>query len=533
MSKDINRNHHYNLINMNIAATIFKPFTPDYNDDTTVKTKFSFFSFIWKEKINRLFLLMALAGTTLQFIIFKQYYPYPDFFSDSYSYLFAAHANLDVSIWPIGYSKFLRWFHFLTYSSTALTAFQYFLVELGALYFFFTFLFLFNPVKKASITLFLFLFFNPLFLYISNYVNSDPLFASLSLIWFTQLLWILHKPRIYHLFLQGIILFLCFTVRNNAYYYPIIAAIVFILSRQSWKLKLSGILWPFLFIIPFIIHTRNAAYKMTGFKQYSLFTGWQLANNALYMRGHITVDSNQLPSKGSRILNNIAEIYFHNRAPEFDEYLSAYVANYFIRQPNAPLKEFFSTYFNPTDDYEIIIAWAQASIIFEQYGSYLIKKYPLKFTQYFLWPNTKNFFISPLEKLEIYNLGQDEVNAIAQTWFNFKSTSITSFSKEVQGKILFLYPMIFLFINLYFLINLYIWFKKFKVRHITPSYTPYLLLASSYWVLNFGFSVFATMNVLRYQFTPMIFCLGFTLLLMNILHTKESKPISTTYAIQH
>src|ERR1044072_7014826 len=84
----------------------------------------SFFHFIWQVKRNRRFVWIMLAGTILQFVIFKLLYPFADFFSDSYSYIYAASANLDISIWPIGYSKFLRYFHFITHSDTALITFQ-------------------------------------------------------------------------------------------------------------------------------------------------------------------------------------------------------------------------------------------------------------------------------------------------------------------------------------------------------------------------------------------------------------------------
>jgi len=37
----------------------------------------------------------------------------------------------------------------------------------------------------------------------------------------------------------------------------------FLLSKQPLKWKLAGIIMPFLLIIPFVIHTRNEAYKLT------------------------------------------------------------------------------------------------------------------------------------------------------------------------------------------------------------------------------------------------------------------------------
>src|SRR6266567_1792206 len=82
----------------------------------------SFWEYIYGE--NKIYSLLMLFLMVCQFIVFKLLYPFPDFFSDSYSYLFAAYAHLDTNIWPIGYSKFLSLFHYFTHSAIALNFFQ-------------------------------------------------------------------------------------------------------------------------------------------------------------------------------------------------------------------------------------------------------------------------------------------------------------------------------------------------------------------------------------------------------------------------
>jgi hypothetical protein len=77
-----------------------------------------------KQQDNLVYGYIAAAGAILQLIIFKYCYPYADFFSDSYSYIFAAARKMDVNIWPVGYSKFLWLFHQISSSDTALVAFQ-------------------------------------------------------------------------------------------------------------------------------------------------------------------------------------------------------------------------------------------------------------------------------------------------------------------------------------------------------------------------------------------------------------------------
>ncbi len=125
----------------------------------------------------------------------------------------------------------------------------------------------------------------------------------------------------------------------------------FTLSHQPlWK-KIVGVSLGLVFIFPFIIHERNASYKMYGAAQFSSMSGWQLANNALYMYGHIQVDSAQLPNSKTRELDRISKKFYSQMPSDFSHYLSTYVANFFIRQPNAPLKQYFEKNYAPEDEY--------------------------------------------------------------------------------------------------------------------------------------------------------------------------------------
>src|ERR1700743_3485622 len=98
----------------------------------------SYWSFITKDKNNRRRLLIILACALIEFFLFKLLYPFPSFFSDSYSYIFAAAYHLDVNVWPIGYSKFLEYFPWLTRNHLSLVIFQYGFLLFSSVVFFFT-----------------------------------------------------------------------------------------------------------------------------------------------------------------------------------------------------------------------------------------------------------------------------------------------------------------------------------------------------------------------------------------------------------
>src|SRR5580692_2413497 len=96
------------------------------------------------------YLLLGIGASIVQIFLFKLAYPFPDFISDSYNYIESAALHLNVNLWPIGYAKFLWLFHQITYSDTALVCFQYFFLEATLLYFFFSFLYLYNPSRLGA-----------------------------------------------------------------------------------------------------------------------------------------------------------------------------------------------------------------------------------------------------------------------------------------------------------------------------------------------------------------------------------------------
>jgi len=489
-------------------------------------TKYAFLDFVLKNRINRIFLTISVFAMLSLFIVFKLLYPYPDFFSDSYSYIYAASAHLGVSQWPIGYSKFLAIFHLITHSDLALVAFQYFFLELSLLFFFFSILYFFSPSQMIKRLLFIFLFFNPIFLYLSNYVNSDPLFAALSVLWFTQLLWIIHRPALYHLFIQAMLLFICFTVRNNAYIYPFVSVVAFLLAKAKPWFKWVGILMPILFIVPFIVNTMNAAKKMTGTSQFSFFTGWQLANNSLYMRNHINVDSNLLPTSEAREIDRYAVAFFKKQDHNFDEYIGDFDGNFFIKYDYAPLKRFLRHHYNYRDRYGSIVAWGKASAVFDEYGSWVIRHYPISYFRYFMLLNLRNYLFPKLEKLEVYNLGESSVEIEAQEWFDYQTPSVSAVSFTAQKAILNIFPFLFLLANSLCLCGLIWWVIRGEYHFLTVNFNRVFILSMSLILLNILFSICATVNVFRYQVFPLVVLVTSSLLFAGFMDTEGERRIS-------
>jgi hypothetical protein len=482
----------------------------------------SFKNYVFTE--NKVYLLIMLGTIVLEFIIFKILYPFPDFFSDSYSYIRAAYFNFDVNIWPIGYSWFLRLFHhWVSHSGSALITFQYVAWCCSALYFYFSVTYFYHTGKNTRIFLNLFLFFNPLIFYTTNYVTSDILFISMSAVWLTLLIWILNRPKAAHVLIQALLMFVMFTFRYNAMIYPLIAVAVILLSKvRAWVKAVGIVLGPAL-IIPFIIWSAHAAKVVTGSAQFPpILGGWQWGNNALYFRGFIREDSAAFPSPQTAELDGIARRFF-SLPYRPQNLLADEVANFFIRHPEAPLKQYMARHYQPKNEYESVAAWGKSAVVFDQYGKFLIKRHPMAFARYYLLVNSKNYFIPPLEKLEIYNLGEDTMWPEAQGWFGYFSPAIWCVSNHLQGTVLALFPVFFALLNVYYTIGLWLFLRRggFKKTSRTVQYTVGIITV--FLALNATFSIFANIIVIRYEIFPMLVFLTFAMILTDYLEILSPK----------
>ena len=476
---------------------------------------------ITQKSSDRRYLLLAIGASVVQIFLFKLAYPFPDFISDSYNYIESAALHLNVNLWPIGYAKFLWSIHKISYSGTFLVCVQYFLLQAALGYLFFFIRRLFRPSVITTRLLFMFLLVNPLSLYISNAVLSDSLFTALSIIWLAQLIRQLIWPDIRNVFWMAIVVGIAFTLRYTAIYYPLITGFALLLSGNKPWVKLAGTVAPLIFMVPFYLFTKAETKKVTGTAEFSVFGGWQLANNALYMYDHIQVDPKNLPP-GTQGLDSMVRRYYKVMPPawfNFDDF----PGTFFIKHADAPLKQYMLRHFRKEEDSNSFLAWGKVSPIYNAYGSYLIKHYPLAFARYYLWMNTKNYFDPFLEKFDIYNLEEDSVWAPAQYWFHLKTPAVWSISKDFQGKLFFSYVPLFLLLNIYFA-GCMLWLQfTGKIRRLKPSLQKTLYFLSGFLLINFAFSIFATPVVLRYQLISLIFLFVFSVLLLEYTDQKEFK----------
>lgn len=476
----------------------------------------SFKDFLLKNKRNRTILILAAVAIVIQFSVFKYFYPFASFIhGDSFSYIKSAYHNNSLNTYLIGYSKFLRLFSVFSASDDTLVAFQYLFTQSSVLFLLFTVFYFYKPSQKAQIILICFMTINPLSLQLANLISSDSLFLSLSLGWFALLIWIIHRPSTYFIVTHAIVLVLLFTVRYNAMIYPFISAIAFLLSNLSVRRKMFGISIAILLCAVFIFHTSYQYRKLTGYWQYSPFSGWQLANNAMYAYRYVNISDRKPVPQNFKVLDQMIRTFFDTtgnvkKFPSEAEMASTY----YMWSPGMPLIKYRNELFKNDTAATELKKWASMGRFYKAYGLHIIKLYPMHFIRYFIWPNANKYYAPPIEFLEHYNSGRDNVAQIAQIWFEYKSQTVESRINNQIPSILSFYPILSGIINGVMLCSLLCYISLNGWRYNIP-FSKGLSLASVLWLTNALFTIVASSAALRFQAFPIILTTTFAILLVD------------------
>lgn len=369
--------------------------------------------------------------------------------------------------------------------------------------------------------------FSPLLLHVSNFVSSDALFATLSLIWFAQLLQIIEKPTWGVLFLHAVVLLLVFTVRYNALYYPFISITAIILTKmRAWK-KRIGVVAILVLLGTFIGYTQWYYDKETSRAQFSPFGGWQLASNALFAYAHLS------PSQRKEAPAEFKELHaIVNRHMDSLHQLSnrpdAMLGIYYLWDPQSPLQEFKRVSWHNDTSTSLFARWALMGPMYSKYGSYLITQYSGAYIRHFVWPNLIAYYVPQPEFLSAYNMGKDTVEQVAVEWFGLKDNKVHSNTSSFLVHISSYYAIVLAFVNLLFVLGI-VGFLLLKGLINSSQFAR----KASYWILfvwlsNICFSVLASPIVLRYQVFPMLITQTLMIWLVDyLIRTSWLEPVAS------
>lgn len=485
------------------------------NSFTSVSLK----DFIFKSSENRPYVITIIIVLLIQSILYKYLYPYANFlFGDSYCYVKEAFDNAQIDTYPIGYPMFLRIFSAITISDTCLVVFQYLLLQAAALSLVFTTFYFFSPHKYLKRFLIFSTLFNPLLFVIANTVSSDNFFLSLSLIWVVLLIWIIYKPTKSVIVWHAMVLFLLLTVRFNALFYPIISLFAFFLSKERLKIKIIGILLSLLLMGFFIIYNREKHYELSGKRQFSVFSEWQMANNGLYAYRHVPIESRKKVPDRFAELDAVVREYFYYASQNPYNIIDNGKATYdymFMRE--SPLWIYCLQKTEIKEGESDLKARAVVGPLYNDYGSWLILHYPIQLIEFVIWPNFKKWFIPPMEMIDSYNGGAINVPELIGKWFKYKSVIIKSRVKDpyIFEGIVRLYPLWTCIIHIVFLLSSMYYFV-FKWKKNPSNLNKVVLFITFFWLVNFGFNVFAAPIQMRHVLFPVQISNVFSFLLIGV-----------------
>lgn len=506
----------------------------DYHEqESFVKHEFSedtqsnlLMNFIFKDPTNKIFAWGSILIIFIQLILFKYWYPFASFINaDSYVYLYSAFNNLDIYTYPIGYSKFLRLFSVFTHSDTALVIFQYLLLQFSGLSLIFSLFYFFKPSNITKIVLLSFFILNPANLYLSNYISSDALFFPLSIIWFNLLLFSIYRPTYKTLILLSCMLFISFTVRYNALYYPFVTIIGIILMNRS-KI-LSGVICLVICSIligKFISFNIEKYNELASTRQFSAFSGWQIANNAMYAYKFVERSNlKKLPTKFQE-LDNLVRSYFDSTTNNINHPEGKWLAGTIYMWTNStPLRMYMHMKYGNKEEKDFE-NWSKISPFYKEYGIELIKSYPLEFFRFYLYPNFLKYYNPPVEFLQNYSTGVDTVAPVAKFWFNYKSSKLNTIFKDYKVNVLNYQPILVGILNSLFLFSL-LTSLVMKINAYNKHLRKLTILVVALWLFNLGFSILVSPIALRFQLFPMMIISSYLILyfekLILILRSPE------------
>jgi len=463
-------------------------------------------------------ILITGSAMVVVWIVFKCFYPYADYFTDSYSYIQAAAAKDSIDYRPIGYSIFLRLVHGVSASDTFLVSLQYVLVQSASLVLYIRLDKLFRPARWVQRVILIFLVLNPVIPYTCNYVSSDALFIALSLLWLNLLIGIILRPSWGRMWLQLLLLALIFNIRYVALYYPAVAAIAFFLMRKDLFFKVAGITTSLVVVLASVFFIKSITRRQTGASIFSAFSGWQIANNALHLYPYIPVDTEGLPSAESKVLADYVKVYFDRAGPELIKKGPSATTAY-MWERGSPLHQYMFAY-QQQHSLCYFVAWNRVAVVLTDYGYHLVRKHPLAFGRYYLWESAKSYFYTPLDVFGVYNEGNKDVDVVAKNWFNYKSMRLRVSSATIQGRLLGWIPALYIILNIVFVVAtlLFVCVRELRLRH--PEFTLSLRLICAYLLANAAFCIFASPTVLRYQVLPVILLFVFTVYTVHFVTSQ-------------
>ncbi|OJU75889.1 MAG: hypothetical protein BGO09_13760 [Bacteroidetes bacterium 47-18] len=464
--------------------------------------KFPFLNFLLRKPVVYK-LAAAIAVHIILYFVFRSLFPNGEYISDSHGYLVSANQHHKVAFRPVGYSNFLNFMGFKGGPEGTLIGFQYLIMTFSSLLLYFTLAY-FYPVRNRVVqTLtYLLICFNLMNFFIANFILSDGLFTALTVLIFVLLLWIHNTGRWVYLLVLLPLLYFTFTVRFNSLYYPFFIVIALLLSyRMKLMVRIGGSLAIALSFASFYIGQQRINNELYDSRVFSGFSGWQLANNALYIYPHIKPEAEWFDSPDLKQLHKFVDSFYYGMDSAALQPILAnkYEGASFIWNPKSPLK-IFLVYKLRTTKTHYFKAWVQYSELYNEYGNILIKKNLGTFIKHYITYNTKNFVYPLPEAFTDWNFKTAAIPDVTLQWFPDASVKDNIRHRDLNDAIVQAYRVLYSLLILGCLAGtFYLLFRMYRSRELSFKNEAFRLhfFTGAYFFMTAAFSIYASVVVFR------------------------------------
>lgn len=436
---------------------------------------------------------------------------------DTYSYIGGAVTGFN-PYRPMGYSWVLQFIAYFSMSTSALFYTQFALNYCATVFLLLSIKFFIPAYNKLSQVTYwiisVLIMLAPARIYLTNNVNSDSVFISITLLWLATMLWIIHTKKLYWAFIHLLFMVIAIFIRYSALVYPVISLVLigFVFKHQlKIALSLLTTLPWLMFLIPAPRHSVFHTYTET----YTAFSGWQLANNAL----HIIPSINLAPESFKE--ENLVKLHRIVKLNPDSVYTNLGLTYDYIWHKDLPLKQ---NCFRIMEEQNIsyFAAWPKNSKILKSYASALIIKFPFTYFRHFLWPN----FLSLCYPVNLEALAEN--NYINQDNGWFESTTLIDQHPESDVFQMYLVKLIpisnaLLWILMLSLLGIFVY--KNGLQNVSSTEKLIIGILCMYLIVLVVFHVFASPIVYRFLLTMQP--VQYILVYLSLITFNKNKRVIT------
>lgn len=345
----------------------------------------SFFSFL-KQKAQLIDLGIFSGILILLYIGLSYCYPTPNTTPDTFNYFLCYNIDDFGGYRPVGYSWFLGFADKFVNKLNGITGMQYILHSFAVLYLVFTAKYFMRSAGRLIYYVFALIVLGDVtILYLTKWLISDSVYTSLSFIWFTSLIWLLHNYKAWFtLAIHIIVLFLVMKTRYAGLVYPLVttAAFIWIHRLKGWYVPLVSL------AVLGIVYNQGVKDNKRIFKAdtFSAFSGWAKANNAASVLPYVEIDSTKLEDPEVKRINRIL-----TQAPDSFYTRERIFATSFMWNKDYPGKKYMVDLRQRNMNWTYVINWVHTGVNLNKYANAVIAQHPVEYAKQFLLPNTANF----------------------------------------------------------------------------------------------------------------------------------------------